>query len=60
MFFQCSCAGMTKRRVQCMDIKLNKQSNNCPIHDKLPTRQTCPPPPNCKWTVYKLIYLVGK
>lgn len=50
--FQCSCAGTTKRRVQCYDVKLNKQSNFCPDHTKPEMKKQCDPPPNCEYMFY--------
>lgn len=45
---QCSCSGYAKRRVQCFDMKLNKQSNYCIEKNKPEQKRRCDQPANCK------------
>lgn len=46
--FQCSCSGYTKRRIQCFDKKLNRQSNHCPAIGKPIQKKRCDQPSSCK------------
>lgn len=49
-FEQCSCNGYTKRRVQCYDMRLNRQSNNCPNANKPEQKKRCDQPATCTST----------
>lgn len=46
---QCSCNGYTKRRVQCFDRKLNRQSNSCLDVNKPEQKKRCDQPATCKF-----------
>lgn len=52
---QCSCTGYTKRRVQCFDLKMNRQSNSCPEQTKPELKKRCDQPPNCKFIEKELL-----
>ncbi|XP_031637497.1 A disintegrin and metalloproteinase with thrombospondin motifs 9 isoform X2 [Contarinia nasturtii] len=43
----CSCSGYTKRRVQCFDMRLNRQSNSCPDINKPEQKKRCDQPATC-------------
>lgn len=45
---QCSCTGYTKRRVQCFDGKMNRQTNHCLDKDKPQEKKRCDQPATCK------------
>lgn len=48
LFVQCSCNGYTKRRVQCFDRKLNRQSDSCLDANKPDQKKRCDQPATCK------------
>ncbi|XP_055309435.1 A disintegrin and metalloproteinase with thrombospondin motifs 9-like isoform X3 [Sitodiplosis mosellana] len=43
----CSCSGYTKRRVQCFDMRLHRQSNSCPDANKPDQKKRCDQPATC-------------
>lgn len=45
---ECSCGGYKKRRVQCFDRKLNRQSNSCLDVNKPEKKKRCDQPATCK------------